>query len=531
MAGLAGSGRLFRFALRRDRWLIPLCVAGLVGWIAMYALSYKGLYGTPAELEMLASSMEGNAAVIAMIGPARAIDTLPGVVVWEAVPVLSILSAILALFLVTRHSRMEEEDGRTDLLLASGAGRVAPLTAALGLTGLTLLLAAAGEAAVLILVGFDAGQSALAAAAILGTGLVFAATTAVCAQVTGKARLTRGLVAGVLGLAWALRAIGDLGSGRLTWTSPLGWAELTHPFSGGRWWVLLLPLAATLIATAVAALVLNRRDIGSGLLQPRPGSRRANRLLLRPLGLPFRIQRGTIIGWTIGLVAYGVIIGSMGNTIEDVLQSSPAMKAALAGGDRAATGTALLDSYFASILIILAIFAAAFTIGAALRPHSEESHGRAELLLASPLGRTRWVAGHLLIGAVASLVIMILVGLAIGIGLGVSTGDFSRVPALAAAGAAQAPAMWIMGGLAVLLFGLSDRLAGVAWALLIACVAIWSMAAFGNLPYWINSLSPFTHTPALPSTEANPVPLAVLTASAAVLTAVGIALFRRRDLG
>lgn len=530
MGGLGHTGRLFLFALRRDRWLVPLCVLGLVAWTAMYVASYKGLYSDPAELEKLAASMEGNAAVIAMQGPTRALDTLPGVIVWETVPVVSILSAVLSLFLVTRHTRMEEEDGRTDLLLASGAGRVAPLAAALGLTAAALGLAAVGEATVLIAAGFDPGQSILTAAAILGVGLTIAGTTAVCAQVTGKARLTRGLVAGVIGLAWALRAIGDLGDGTLTWASPLGWAELTHPFSGGRWWVLLLPLAATAITVALAVATLSRRDIGAGLLQPRPGSRRAEGLLLRPIGLPLRIQRGTIIGWTAALGAYGLVIGGMGDVVEDVLRSSPAVKEALSAGGTATAGPALLDSYFASLLVILAIFGAAFTISSALRPHSEEAHGRAELLLASPLGRVRWVAGHVAIGLVASAAMMALLGLTIGIGRGISTGDFSRVPALIGAGAAQAPAMWILGGAAVLLFGLSDRLAGAAWGLLIACFAIWSMAAFGDLPEWVNDLSPFTHTPLLPYADAEPGTLIAMTAVAAVLIGVGLALFRRRDL-
>lgn len=529
MAGLAQTGRLLAFALRRDRWLAPLCAIGLIAWTAMYVLSYKGLYSSPAELQKLAASMEGNAAVIAMLGPTRALDTLPGVIVWEAVPVMSILSAVLALFLVTRHTRMEEEDGRTDLLLATGAGRFAPLAAGLGLTVSVLVVAAVGEAAVFILAGFDPGQSVLTAAAILGVGLTFAGTTAVCAQVTGKARLTRGLGAGVIGLAWALRAIGDLGGGHLTWASPLGWAQLTHPFSGGRWWVLLLPAAATVITVAVAMFTLERRDVGAGLLQPRPGPRRAAGLLLRPAGLSFRIQRGTILGWTAGLAAYGLLVGGMGDSVEGILDSSPAVKEALAAGGDAA-GDALLDSYLASLLVILAIFGAAFTIGAALRPHSEESHGRADLLLATPLSRVRWAAGHVAIGLVASLAMMILIGLTIGIGLGFSTGDFSRIPALVGAGAAQVPAMWVLGGTAVFLFGLSERLGSVAWALLIGCFAIWSMAAFGDLPEWVNDLSPFTHTPLLPYADADPVALAVMTAVSVALGAIGLALFRRRDL-
>lgn len=530
MAAMAGTARLLRFSFRRDRWMVPLCVIGLVAWTAMYAASYKGLYGSPAALEKLAASMQGNAAVTAMIGPPRAIDTLPGVVVWEAVPVLSILTAIFSLFMVTRHSRMEEEDGRTDLVLATGAGRLAPLAAALALTCLALVATAVGIAAVLIVAGFDPGQSVLSAAAILGCGLVFAGTTAFCAQLTGKARLTRGLAGGVLGLAWAVRAVGDLGSGDLTWLSPLGWAQLTHPFSGGRWWVLVLPAGAAMVTVALAAFVLRRRDIGAGLIQPRPGPPRASRALTRPLGLALRLQRGTVVGWLSALAVYGLVIGGMGNSVEGVLNSSPAFKEAFLKGAASSTGAALLDSYFASLLVVLAILAAAFTIGAALRPHSEETRGRAELPLLTPIGRVRWAGEYILIAAIASLGLITLLGTAIGVGLGVSSGDFSRIPALAAGGAVQAPAMWVTGGIAVFLFGVSGRLGGVAWGFLAACLAVWSMSSFGNLPGWLNDLSPFTHTPLVPYASADPLPLFVMTLIAGFLAAAGLALFRRRDL-
>ncbi len=531
MGGLAHTWRLFRFALKRDRWLIPLCVIGLVAWAGMYLWSYKSLYGTPAELGKLAASMEGNAAVIAMLGPTRALDTLPGVVVWEQVPIMSIAAGVLALLMVTRHTRLEEEDGRADLVLASGAGRIAPLAAALVLTALTLFLAAAGEAALLIVGGgFDPGQSVLAAAAIFGAGLTFAGTAAVFAQVTGKARLTRGLVAGVIGAAWLLRAVGDLGSGHLTWASPLGWAQLTHPFSGGRWWVLLLPLAASVVTVALAVAIIHRRDIGAGLIQPRPGPRHATGMLTRPIGVSFRLQRGTIIGWTAALGVYGLAHGSMGRSIEGMLDSSPALKEAFLVGGASAAKEAMIDSYFASLMVVMAIMAAAFTVSSALRPHFEEARGRAELLLASPFGRIRWVAGHTLIGALASLGIMLLLGLATGIGVGLSTGDFSRLPDLVAAAAVQVPAMWVIGAVAVLLFGLSDRLANLAWIPLIACFAIWTMTAFGNLPDWVIDLSPFTHTPLLPYESADPVPLITMTAIAGLLGAAGLAFFRRRDL-
>jgi len=174
--------------------------------------------------------------------------------------------------------------------------------------------------------------------------------------------------------------------------------------------------------------------------------------------------------------------------------------------------------------------AAGFTISSALRPHSEESRDRVAILLAAPLGKVRWVAGHVLIAYVASAMIMALTGLGLGLGLGVATGDFSETGTLLGSGFAQVPAMWLTGSLAVLLFGISSRLSSLAWAFLAAFVLIWTVASFGELPQWIVDLSPFSHVPAVPAVSLDVEPLLVMTLLAAVFTATGLALWRRRDL-
>ncbi|HMT04829.1 MAG TPA: hypothetical protein PKD76_04720 [Solirubrobacterales bacterium] len=525
MAGLAGTGDAIRFALKRDRLILPVCIAGLVGWMAIYVISYSGLYGTQAELNALYESVAGNPALVAMTGPTGGLHSLGGATAWESLPVVSIISGVFAMFSVIRHSRAEEEDGRTELLLASGSGRFAPLAAALIVTAAALMVAAAGYLVILAAWGYEVGPSVLLSLAILGFGLVITGTTAVFSQVTGKARAARGLVGVVIGVAWLLRAIGDTGDGTLSWFSPLGWAQQTRPFWENLWWPLLLPLAATGFTVSLSFWLLARRDIGSGLVQPRPGPSAASPSILHPLGFSFRLQRGTVIAWTLMLFVYGFAVGAVGNNIEDLVSSSAAFTEALGsvGGD-------LLDSYFASILSVIAILGAGFTISSVLRPHAEESRDRASLLLSAPLGKLRWVAGHTLIAYAASAVMIALTGLGLGIGLGVATGDFSQSGKLLAAGFAQAPAMWLTGSLALLLFGISSRLSSLAWALLAGFVLIWTLASFGNLPEWLVDLSPFSHVPAVPAVALDLTPLFVMTALSIVITAAGLALWRRRDL-
>lgn len=525
MRGFTGTGQALRFALRRDRLLLPLSVLALIGWFVIYVVSYKGLYGTPQELRGLYESVAGNPALVAMVGPTGGLRTVGGATVWEGLPIVSILSGVLAMFLVTRHSRAEEEDGRTELLLASGSGRYAPLAAAVIITALALTAAATGYFAALAIAGYDVAPSALTALAILGFGLVMTGTTAVFAQVTGKARATRGLVGAVIGIAWLLRAVGDTGGGTLTWFSPLGWAQLTKPFWEDQWAPLLLLAGATVITLGLAFRLLERRDIGSGLIQPRPGPATASSSLLHPLGFAFRLQRGPVIAWSLTLLIYGFGTGAVGDNVEGILASSDQFTEAFASA-----GSNLLDSYFASVLTVIALLGAGFTVSSILRPHGEESRDRAALLLAAPLGRVRWAYGHILIAFAASAVMITLTGLGLGLGLGLATGDFGEVAKLAAAGVVQTPAMWLTGGIAFLIFGISSRLTPITWGLFAAFILIWTLGSFGDIPAWIVDLSPFSHTPQVPAVHNDPVPLAVMTALAFAATGAGLLFWRRRDL-
>ena len=64
-----------------------------------------------------------NAALIAMAGPARALNTVGGQVTWQATAFGAIVAGLMSMFLVGRHTRAEEESGRDELLRAAAVGR------------------------------------------------------------------------------------------------------------------------------------------------------------------------------------------------------------------------------------------------------------------------------------------------------------------------------------------------------------------------------------------------------------------------
>ncbi|CAM5473468.1 ABC transporter permease [Streptomyces tanashiensis] len=514
---MTGTGVLTRLALRRDRLTLPVWALVTGGMVASGAGSLEGLYGTAAERAEAAATMTANSSMRALYGPVFG-DSLGGLVAWRFGTFGAVLAAVASLIVVVRHTREEEETGRQEMLSAGAVGRRAPLTAAL-LTALALNTAIA----LLITAGL-AGQGTAGALAlglaVAGTGMVFATTAALAAQVTESARLAKGLTAAVLGLAFALRAAGDAGgSSFLTWLSPIGWAEQVRAFAGERWWVLLLILAAVLAQTAAAYALTARRDVGASFLATRPGP--AEGRLATAGALAWRLQRGTLLGWSLGFLLGGLAFGGMAEGAADLVGDNERAREIF---ERMGGQSALTDAFLATMVSLLGMLAALYAVGSVLRPYGEESSGRAEPLLAGALGRLRWAAGHLVIAFGGSALILVLAGIGLALSYGHDLG-----PILGAA-LVQLPAVWTLAGLAVLLWGAAPKAANAAWGMAGLCLALgWIGPALG-LPGAVLGLSPFGHLPKLPGPDMTWTPVLALTALAAALTAAGLAGLRRRDV-
>jgi len=83
----------------------------------------------------------------------------------------------------------------------------------------------------------------------------------------------------------------------------------------------------------------------------------------------------------------------------------------------------------------------------------------------------------------------------------------------------------------LVLFGLAPRFTAVAWGVLGGCLLLGQLGPVLKLAQWAMDISPFTHVPKLPGSALSVAPLVGLTAVAVVAAAVGLAGFRRRDVG
>lgn len=539
MNACTGTGRLTRLALRRDRIKVLVWAFGvpLVG--AASASSVTGLYATEPDRIGYATTTSASVVARAFNGPTGG-PSLGSVVTAETLTSLAVLTALLSTFMVVRHTRQNEETGRAEILGSAVVGRHAPLAAALlSVTGVNLV-AGLLVAALYAGLGLPLAGSVAFGAGLVALGMAFAAVAAVAAQLSGTARGANGLASAVVGLAFLLRAVGDA-SGRVgpdgmsaqsawpSWLSPFGWANQVMPYAADRWWPLALPVGFALVATGSAVALTSRRDFGASLLAVRRGPATASPRLLSPLGLAWRLQRGVLLGWAIGITVLGVPMGVIGDEVDDLIgenETAAELIAQLGGG------AGLVDAYLSTMLRLFALVIAAYAVQALLRMRAEEATGPLEGVLATAVSRSRWMAGHVLCAVLGTVGLIALAGAGTGLGYGATVGDVpGQTLALAGGALVHAPAALVLAGVVLVLFGLVPRWSvELSWAALVVCLLLWQLGGVLELPQAVLDVSPFTHPPGVPADELTLLPLAVLLAVAVALGAAGIFLFRRRDL-
>jgi ABC-2 type transport system permease protein len=539
MTGFAGTWQLTRLAFRRDVGILPACTWGIVAVIALVARDLRVLYPTAARRLALARHAGGNPALRFLFGRLNG-TSVGALTAWRFGVWAACAAAVLAIFIVVRHTRADEEAGRLELVGSGAVGRQAPLTAAL-LAAVTANVAIA----LLTLLWLPvlklpwAGSAALALS-IGACGLAFAGLAAVAAQLAGTARGARGIALAVLGAAFVLRAVGDAGSvghaeaalSWLSWASPLGWAEFARAFgsAGECWWVLAIPLAACAAAVAVAFALAAWRDHSAGLLPDRPGRTAASGFLRGPFGLAWRLHAGVLAGWLAAYLFTFAAFGAATKGIGEILGTSATLKRYFL---RIGYQHTVIDAYLSAFMLLAGLGAAAYATSAVLRLRTEETGNLAEPVLATATGRIRWALSHICVAVVGAGLLLAAAGLSAGLSYGILTGSVStQLPQLLAAALAQLPAALVLAAVAVAVFGLLPwEATALAWSV-VALVTV--IALFGPPLQWptpIMDISPFTQIPKLPGGTVSAQPLAWLCGIAVALGAAGLFGLRRRDLG
>ncbi|RYU12695.1 ABC transporter permease [Nocardioides iriomotensis] len=526
MNGLLGTASLLRLVLRRDRIRLTVWVLALVGITAASAAGVASTYDTAVKIASYQRNIGSSPASVAMAGPPVALDTIQGIIVYETSLTVLIGVAIMAAMTAVRHTRAEEEVGRTELLASGVVGRHAGTAAAVIVACATSVVIGLGVTASVAAQDFGTGASLLYGASVAALGIVFAAIATVAAQLMSHARTATGATLAVLGAAFALRAIGDVQGSGLVWLSPIGWSQQVLLFDGDRWWPLAVSLLVAALLLVGAGWLTTRRDVGSGVFPDRRGAARAGRSLSSPLGLAWRLQRGTVIAWAVALVLLGLVFGSFSEQLENMVEDNPTLQQYFEQ-----TGGSVTDAFFGTALLFMGLGAAGFAVASALRLHGEEGAGRVEPMLAGQVSRWRMLLSPLVVTLGGAALLVSLGGLGVGIADALVRGSADQVLRLVALSWVQLPAVLVLVGLAVLLLGWAQRATALAWAALGFAVVIGWLGGLLRLPDWVDGLSPFQHLPQVPVEPVALAPLLALTLLGVGLIALGAVGYRRRDIG
>ncbi|WP_375001452.1 ABC transporter permease [Aeromicrobium sp. CTD01-1L150] len=525
---LTGTGTLIRFILRRERIKLPAWLLGMAALLSFFIPAISEVTATEEQRQDVRRIMEG--AVGAVFGPGYGRDdiTAERYVVGVYGLFFFVLAALMSILLVARHTRAEEQDGRAELVRSNVVGRHAPLTAVLSVAVGANVVLALLLGGVLITRDLDGGQGLLFGASVGAVGLVFAGLAALTVQVTEYSRTATGLAGAMFGVAWAVRAAGDMISdygSALSWFSPLAWSNQTRAYVDGRWWPLLLSVGLAVAAMALGYALSARRDVGAGLIAARPGVPSAAPWLRSPLSAAFRLQRASLLWWTVALSVFGFMFGALGDQVADPADMSEG-RVEMFGG----SVDTLLDGYLGVITLFTAVLAGMMVVLGVQAVRSEETKGRAGPVLATAASRWSWFGSYLAVISLGLVGLLLVAGLATGVGTAVSVGDGSYIWDVAAAHLAHTPGVLVLLGIAAVLFGVLPRAIGATWVVVGLSLFVGLFGTLTDLPAWLRNLSPMEPAgqPPLDSISWS-ASIALLLVTGA-LVAAGLAAFRRRDL-
>lgn len=538
LSRIYGFGSIYAKSIR-DARLAFIIVAGLLGGLALaMGAAIPSVFPTPAarlEIDKLIGGMPPQ--MVTFFGKPLDLGTFGGYLTWKYGLVFVLITTVWSILALSSTLAGEASRGSLDIVAAGpfGKRRIAVEKLAAHLTMMALALAVLA-----IMTTFSsnvygnpalgdpiAPLSAIGFALWLGfNALFFGGLAFALAPVLG-----RGGAAGIAGIAlailWTANGLDVLGP--LAVLSPFHWTANHIALVGQYDWAglaLVGVVAATFMAIGVE--LFSRRDLGvtSGVGLPRLP---ASVLGLRgPISRSFGDQLPRALAWGVGIGVFGATLASLVGPMSRQIGSSPDLlkvfRTAFPDFDLTSAGGFL--QLFVQLFYIAAGFAAATFVA---KWASDETDGRLEQILATPLTRARWVVAGA-IGALIADAVMTLI-FALAIAAGGASGDLAVGTAMLGSASLGLYAAAIIGvGVAVGGMWRASLAGEIAAVLVVATYLIDLLAPPLNLPDWVHQLALTSHMgqPMIGAWDAVGIVACLAIAIGGV--SLGAAGMRRRDV-
>jgi ABC-2 type transport system permease protein len=539
---LFGFGSIYGKTIRDSR-LAFIIVAGILAAMMIAAgAAMSGVFPTPEsrkEVDVLIKTIPSS--LVGFFGHPVRVDTLGGVVNWKYGPFFVLGAGLWSIMALSSTLAGEARRGSLDLVATTPLGkrRVALEKLAAHLTMMVLVMvilalaswlaatvwgdAALGDAIPPLnaigfalwvgIIGLACGGLAFALAPVLGRG--------------GSAGIAGAvMVGGYVANGYAASVPGFSAIANLSW---FHWTAGHLPLVGQFDWLALGLVALTAaVFMAVGVELFARRDLGVTAGIPSPGLPAATLGVREPVGRAFGELMPRALAWGIGLGLLGLMVASMTGTFANEVARQPSFlgffKAMFPDFDVTSAGG--LIQVYAQVLFVVAGLAGATLVS---KWASDETDGRLEMLLTTPLARARWaISGGL--GAFVGVVVMTIV-LAAGIGIGAVSAGTEAGDAMAGSAALGLYAAAAVGvGVAIGGLWRASLAAEVTALFVIVTFLIDLLAPPLKLPDWFHQLALTAHMGQPMVGHWNTVGIAACLALAIGGVLVGAWGMRRRDV-
>ncbi len=498
---LVGLGSVYGKSIRDSR-LSFIIAAGLLGGMALLmGAAVPQFFPTPAArlaVDDLIGAMP--ASMVNLFGKPVGMGTLGGYMTWKYGAMFVMGTALWSIMALSSTLASEARRGSLDMVATTPLGKrriaLEKVTAHLTLLWLTMVILGVactvgssifGEAElgdqVPLLGGLGFGVLIGSIAMCFG-GLAF-----LLAPVLGRAGAA-GVSAMAMLVLWL--ANGVEGMVVLAAVSPFRWTSDHIPLVGQYDWLPVLATATLGVILMIGGVVLFvRRDLGvtAGLSLPKlPGLVLGVR---NPLARAFGDMLPRALAWGIGLALMGALLASLVGPMADQIRSDAAIfatfQAIFPGFDLGATGGWL--QLFAELMFIAFGFAGATFVA---KWASDETEDRLEVLLATPMTRSRWV----LAGGTAALLatVVITVMFALGIWAGAASGGLDAGDSMLGTASLGLFTAAIVGiGFAIGGLFRTSLAAEIAALAVVATYLVALIAPPLGLPDWVHQLALTAH--------------------------------------
>jgi ABC-2 type transport system permease protein len=542
IARVYGLGSVFAKTLRDSRWGI-LGGAGFVGFTLLAGgAAMADAYGTEAaRVEIDAYARQMPAALSGMYGLPINVGTVGGFVSWHYSGFFALVTGLWSILALSSTLAAEVRRGSLEMVLATPLARrrVALEKVAAHVTAMTVAMAVVVACAWLtgtIFARFAVDSIAPGAAiafglkmglmALLAGSVAFALAPFVghrgAAGLAGVVMLGTYVVSGWAGAIPAFRSVAGL-----TWFS---WTKSHLPLAGAYDWPSQLAMAiAIVVLLAIGVQGFVRRDVLAARGLPTPSLPGPLLGLRGALGRSFGEQIPTGLAWGFGLAAYGFVIAAGSRSFAETIGTAPEIlsffEGFFKGIDLTSPGGFLQIAFAEFGFILIGLAAATFVAGWA----SDETSGRLEMLLSTPLTRARSVVAGGLAVYLATVLAAAILAAAIGLGSAVAGGEWAEPAAgtfvLVVYGVGLAGVGMAVGGI------VRPSIAGPAVALLAIVIAVLDIIVPAlDWPDWIHQLALSAHLGQPMIGVWDPAGMIVCVALAVVGLALGAWGMTRRDV-